>query len=151
MALLRLGRLDQLVSLAQLSQLLRAPLDGMATPAPRPSANATSAVRLPETAPEVAKKKELSGPEAAASGGPTPLTAATLAQVWPEVLRQVGRFLASDLESAGFPAISGPNSLVVRFEVGYNSQRKHCQEPTSVSRIEDTLRRVTGQAWKIRI
>lgn len=148
MALVRLGRLDQLVSLSQLSQLLRsAPEAGAA--APRNSTAPT--VRPPEAAWDGAKKKDLSQTEAAAPAGLLPLTEATLEQVWPEVLRQVGRFLASDLEKAGIPAISGPNTLVLRFGVGYNSQRKHCQEPPSVMRLEETLKKVTGQLWTVRI
>ena len=59
--------------------------------------------------------------------------------------------LASDLEKAEIPAISGPNTLVLRFPVGYNPEREHCQEPARVARIEELLRKLTGRAWNLRI
>jgi hypothetical protein len=58
--------------------------------------------------------------------------------------------LARELERAGLPAISGPNSLVVRFPIGYNSAREYCQQPTSVARVEEVLRRVTGNSCTLR-
>ena len=36
--------------------------------------------------------------------------------------------LGSDLEKAGLPAISGPNTLVFRFPAAYNQAREHCQD-----------------------
>lgn len=152
MALIRLGRLEQLVSLSQLSQALSQPLAAPA-PAARPASSLPSnpSLRLADGVAEAAKKKELSTVEDTSQDASGPLTAENVAQVWPEILRQVGPMLANSLEKSGVPAIIGPTSLVLRFGVGYNSQQSDCQQPTSVTRLEETLRKVTGQSWSVRI
>jgi DNA polymerase-3 subunit gamma/tau len=140
MALVRLGRLDDLVSLGQVAQWLSQP--GSA-PAARPGAGAT-------TPPEGVKKKPLS---AAALEAPAtlPLSEETLPRVWQEVLAQVGPLMARQLQKASPPAIFGPNTLVLRFDVRYNSEREDCSEPSRAQRIEESLRNVTGHAWQLRI
>src|SRR5262249_8564684 len=80
-----------------------------------------------------------------------PLSEETLPRVWQEVLAQVGRMMASQVEKAGLPAISGPNTLVLRFDSRYNAEREHCSEPSRVQRIEESLRKVAGHAWQLRI
>ena len=59
--------------------------------------------------------------------------------------------MASDLEKAGIPATSGPNSLVLRFPADYNTARDHCQEPNRVAKIEEILRKITGRSWTVRV
>jgi DNA polymerase-3 subunit gamma/tau len=152
MALVRLGRLDDLVSLTQLSQWLGqggAPRVNGGAPAPggRPAAVAAP--------PEGVKKKPPPVPEPAplspADAGPLLLSAETLSRVWQAVLTQAGPILGAELEKAGELAISGPNTLVIRFRPGYNRAREFCQDPSRVSRVEELLRRVTGQTWQLRI
>src|SRR5262249_6578789 len=115
MALVRLARLDDLVSLTQLGQWLAQP---NTTPMPRtaglaPAAPATSRPGAVQP-PEGAKKKPVADGEAAAAA-PATLSAQSLPQVWQEVLTQIGPLLASEVEKAGLPAISGPNTLVLHF------------------------------------
>jgi hypothetical protein len=59
--------------------------------------------------------------------------------------------LASDLQKANPPAISGPNTLVLHFPAGYNQAREYCQEPARLKRVEDALRKQTGQGWLLRV
>jgi len=59
--------------------------------------------------------------------------------------------LASALKKAHLPAIFGPNTLVLRFAAGYNSEREDCQRPANVARVEEVLRRITGHGWNVRI
>jgi hypothetical protein len=59
--------------------------------------------------------------------------------------------LAGHLEKAGIPAISGPNTLVLRFAPRYNSEREYCQEPARVERVEEVMRQITGQPCQLRI
>jgi DNA polymerase-3 subunit gamma/tau len=142
MTLVRLGRLDDLVSLSQLAQWL-----GQGGP---PRANGGPAARV--APPEGVKKKPPAVPESAAlTAECLPLTAETLPQVWQAVLAQAGPILANELEKALAPAISGPNTLVIRFPVSYNSAREFCQDPARVARTEELLRRVTGQSCQLRI
>jgi DNA polymerase-3 subunit gamma/tau len=109
-----------------------------------PTARATAA-------PEALKKKPVHALAAVEEKSTIPLTAETLRQVWEVVLGQVGRMLASDLEKAGLPAISAPNTLVLRFPVSYNSAREHCQQLANVARVEDMLKITTGLGCHLRI
>jgi DNA polymerase-3 subunit gamma/tau len=149
MALVRLGRLDDLVSLGQVAQWLAQP----AGQASRLSSGATGATPVPP--PEGVKKKPLMAavealPEAPPPAG-LPLSEETLPRVWQEVLAQVGPLMGRQLEKANPPAIFGPNTLVLRFDSRYNAEREYCSEPTRVQRIEESLRKVTGHAWQLRI
>jgi DNA polymerase-3 subunit gamma/tau len=150
MALVRLCRLDDLVALSQLAQLLQAG-DGPApssSPAagPRPVQSQTLAARAAD--PDAGKKKP---PEVTDEPTATPLTQQTLAQVWSEVLAQIGPLLARGLDRAGLPAILGPNRLVLQFSPAYNHQREQCSDPARLSRVMDVLKRVTGEAWDLRL
>jgi DNA polymerase-3 subunit gamma/tau len=186
MALVRLGRLDDLVALSQLAQWLAQPNGSV--PAGRPAApaapspatgrrvgnsTAAPAVRgreggggepekgsdplnlggqtpFPVQPPEVKKKSLTEGQPPPAGTGPVP-SAQALPQIWQEVLTQVGPLLANDLEKAGLPAISGPNTLVLRFPSRYNLPQEHCQNPTALTRIEEALKKAAGRVWHLRI
>ncbi|HEV3448157.1 MAG TPA: DNA polymerase III subunit gamma/tau [Gemmataceae bacterium] len=160
MALVRLSRLDNLVSLAQLAQTLSQPggsvpsvnkTGGVASSGSPPSRPQQAPGVQPVAPPESLKKKPLSSPEANNDRAPTPLAAESLPQIWRETLGQIGQMLASDLGKAGLPAISGPNTLVLRFPNGYNAAREYCQKPANTERVETALRKLTGQAWNLRV
>jgi hypothetical protein len=97
--------------------------------------------------PEGEKKKAGDEP----GSGPRTVTPETLSPLWAEVLKQVGPMLASYLQKAGLPAISGPNTLVLRFPMSYNHECEHCQDPARVTRVEEVVRKVTGSAWSVRV
>ena len=80
-----------------------------------------------------------------------PSTEDALPQLWARVLQEVGRFLATSLEKAAIPAISGPNTLVLRFPAAYNQAQEICATPGNVARIEEKLRLVTGKGWSLRM
>jgi DNA polymerase-3 subunit gamma/tau len=141
MALVRLSRLDDLISLSQLTQMLQGG-EAAASPSPRPVTGPVLA------SVEAAKKKSL---ELTERDGPTPLTADTLADVWGAVLSQVGPFLGKELERAGLPAISGPNRLVLQFPAAYNRQCEFCSDPARLNRVLDALERLTGETWELRL
>ena len=117
MALVRLGRLDDLVSLAQLAQWLSKPAATTRAPPGSELRRRRPAVRGAAGAgkKKVAERLRLPATDPTA----VPLTAESLPQIWAELLAQLaGRCLRSDLEKAGIPAISGPNTLVLRFAAG---------------------------------
>jgi DNA polymerase-3 subunit gamma/tau len=58
--------------------------------------------------------------------------------------------VGSSLQQAS-TAISGPNQLDFLFHPGYDLGRKACQRPEVVSRIESTIRDLTGQSIRVRI
>jgi DNA polymerase-3 subunit gamma/tau len=146
MALVRLGRLDDLASLSQLVQWLGQPQaarpDGVKSAAPAVSAATLS---------EAVKKKSLSVPESTAAAAPIPLSDASLPRIWAEFLAQAGPMTAGQLQKAQTLAIIGPNALVLRFEARYTGEREYCQDPTRVARMEEALRRITGHACQIRV
>jgi DNA polymerase-3 subunit gamma/tau len=142
LALVRLSCLGDLVSLAQVAQWL-----GQARGGPNQAAKPAPSAQLPES---LKKKSAPPAPEPVDEPAPRPLTEETLPQLWPKILSKVGSLLARDLEKANLPAIFGPNTLVIRFPSIYNHAVEHCQASSSVSRLEDALRKVTGRTWNLR-
>ncbi len=140
MALVRLARLDDLVPVSRLVQTL---MQGRVT-----GGAAAGPAARPVAPPEGLKKKLSDG-----DNGPLPtaLSPGTIPQVWEHVLGAVGTFFASDLKCASFPAISGPNTLAIRFSPVYNRQREACQAPERVRKLEEALQKATGRAWSVRI
>jgi hypothetical protein len=70
--------------------------------------------------------------------------------VWQETLTKIGPLLAGELKNKCEPAISGPNTLVIRIPSRYNHQSDRCQEPANAAKLEEALRKITGQAWNLR-
>jgi DNA polymerase-3 subunit gamma/tau len=142
MALVRMSHLGDLVSLAQVTQWL-----GQVRSAPNQPSQPAPTAHLPE----LIKKKSLPpAPEAVEQQPQRPLTEETMPQLWPKILSKVGSLLARDLEKANLPAIFGPNTLVIRFPSIYNQAGEHCQATSSVTRLEDAIRKVTGRTWNLR-
>jgi DNA polymerase III subunit gamma/tau len=153
MALVRLGRLEDLVSVTQLAQALA---NGSRSAAAEPQGMNQ----------DLSKKKSLTGADASAPATPVPppatsfpsrasvpvqLNAHSLQTLWPNVLAQAGQFLRANLEKSAFPAISGPNTLVLRFPPRYNGSRDRCQDPDNIARVERLLQDMTGQKVRLRI
>jgi DNA polymerase-3 subunit gamma/tau len=147
MALVRLGRLDELASLSQIAQWLNQP---GGTPS-APSSAGGSAPRPNASPPEGVKKKHLEVDDSLSEMKPIPLGTESLQPIWQSLLGQAGPMFAGFLQKAEFPAIFAPNTLVIRFKAAYNSEREYCSDPTRVTRLEELLQRVTGQACQVRM
>ncbi len=152
-ALLRLTQLGNLVALSQLAQWLKNPAasgaQGTGASAARPVAEAQPPRKLAAT---------LDTPDAKKNGPPTaepvaavarPLTGESATQIWSELLTQTSGLLAAELQKVAGVAISGPNTLVIRFAQEYNSYRDRCQE--KVGQLEQTLQRIVGRPCSVRI
>jgi DNA polymerase-3 subunit gamma/tau len=141
MALVRLGRLENLVALPY---LVRA-LSHRCTAGPATAATASSVAP-----PEGIKKK---APPSVDNGavGPQPLTDENLPEIWSQALRKVPGILGRQLERGGVAAIIAPNTLVLRFAMEYNLAKEHCQDPSCIATLEAVLRDLTGQPWSLRI
>jgi DNA polymerase-3 subunit gamma/tau len=59
--------------------------------------------------------------------------------------------LGNNLQKGGLPAISGPNTLVLRFPARYNLPLDHCQRPENIARVEEELKKLTGRPWHLRV
>ncbi len=141
MCLVRLCRLENLLPLAQIVRLL-----GQGTVATAPK------VALPSSASSPVKKNSVAASPAAEAQiqQQTPLTNASRDLVWRQVLDSVGPMLGGFLEKASEVAISAPNLLVLRFPAKYNESMVCCQESSRSDRLEEALRKITGQAVKVR-
>jgi DNA polymerase-3 subunit gamma/tau len=167
MALVRIGRLDELVSVTQLIQsagsghpaqqlqrggttLRPTPGGGLSSPTSTGPESSAGEVRTGEFV-DAVKKKSTGPAEPTAPGPAVVLNEESLPQVWAEVLAQVGPMHAGNLKKAGLPAISGPNALALSFPPSYNDAQAYCQDPAKVQRLEDVIRTRTGHAWAVRV
>jgi DNA polymerase-3 subunit gamma/tau len=150
MALVRMGRLDNLLSLAQLGQWLT---QQKSEPA-RPAGGENGAARAQP--PEGGKKN---APMAAAEppAQPLPVQPETMPQVWAQTLATltasglVGNMLARELANVPPPAIAGPNTLVLGLPPAYNHMQELLQDSERLRKIEEALRRTTGRSWTMRV
>jgi DNA polymerase-3 subunit gamma/tau len=154
MAVVRLSRMDEVLSVGQLIQTL-----GQGALPVLPAGGRGS---LP--AADGAKKNGLTRLSAGLNGpnhgneerafAPVPLSAATLADVWGtlvQFLADKSPILANHLKFALPPAIFGPNSLAIRFHSSYNDAREACATEFNLQKLQDALRKVTGQAVTVRV
>jgi DNA polymerase-3 subunit gamma/tau len=142
MALVRLCRLTDLVSIPQLAAAL--------SQMPRQQGSPPSAAPPPPPSLSAAavKKNNLAiAPDQLAT--PVPLTEASWEEVAPRLFTSLGQILATQLSRAGAPVITGPAALVFRFPAAYNKEYEGCRTPEMLSRIEQGLTRATGQGWKV--
>jgi len=125
--------------------LTQPPGSGPALNKPAPSTKSTSVIAPPEG---VKKKPDPAGEKSQAA---VSCDAQSLPTVWSQALGHMPGFFANALERAGLPAISGPNTLVLRFPADYNSEREYCQDSVRLARLEQVLAKVTGAKWSLRV
>jgi DNA polymerase-3 subunit gamma/tau len=148
MAVVRLARLGDLVSLSQLSQHLASGVPVATAPAPaKPGLPSATPHRSLERN-DVKKKLTDARQPAHAAERAEPTSAA---DIWLQVTGLAPPMLASYLRVAQAPAIIGPKTLALTFGADYNDAREYCQSPSSQARLEELLKRVAGPAWSLRI
>ena len=61
--------------------------------------------------------------------------------------------MAAQLEKARRPSIvaSRTRALALAFDARHNAERDYCAEPSRVARLEESLLRITGERWSIRV
>jgi DNA polymerase-3 subunit gamma/tau len=152
-AVVRLARMDELLSVSALAQMVA---NGSAATVPgAPSAIrpvSTPPSRHPATQPDTSKKNGLNG----TNGTHQPLaptadrSAEAFSAIWERVLQEVGPMRGTQLRSAGLPAILGPNALVIRFPTGYSSAYESCASESGTEVIRQALKRASGKEWTVR-
>ena len=153
-AVVRLSRLDELLSVAALVQLAsgQGTLPVKVLPA-RPILTPTTAPP-PPSAPDVKKNGPVTNPPAAKALPGTlsgELNATMLPGLWANVQGEVGVIRGEQLKAAGLPAILGPNAVEVRFPAGYTSQYEAVRAETSQEVIRRTLKLLTGRDIQVRV
>src|SRR5262249_49585464 len=154
----RLCRLEELLSVGQLIQGLSQP--GAIAVNGGSSSRTLSGTRPAEVI-DPSKKNGLRGDEATANGtanpptqSPVPLTEATVPEIWGRLIRYLtdkSPILATHLKVASLPAIFGPNSLAIRFHTRYSQEYDACASEANLDRLQDALRKITGQPLTIRV
>jgi DNA polymerase III subunit gamma/tau len=135
-AVVRLARLRDLLSVAELTQQLAGGGSVPTAPAPVPVA-------------QPAKKKLDVAPTTPTTHAAIPTDVANL---WPLVLQQCGAFLPEYLKTAqNPPAIIGPNALAIRFPAEYHSNYELVKSERNQEVLRRALKQVTKADWKIDI
>jgi DNA polymerase-3 subunit gamma/tau len=149
-AVLRLTRLSDLLSVSQLVQSLsggaKLPAGGsspkLATPGPaKPNAEAVKKKLV--TAPEVKSEEMKVNGEWTATDFPI---------IWERVLEQVGPMLAAHLRQAtDLQANFKPNSLAILFDSDYSSPCEMVRTDRNQDTLRRALRHVSGGEWAVRV
>jgi DNA polymerase-3 subunit gamma/tau len=152
MAVVRLSRLEDLLSVGQLLQSVAQ--NGIpSVPSSRPAPAADPSKKNDLTAPasggvqsnHVAAPAELTAQE---------LTEETLASVWAgmcQYLSEKSPLLAVQLKSALPPAIFGPNSLAIRFHSSYNTAIDSCRSEQNLLKLGEALKKATGKPGQVKV
>ncbi len=159
MAVVRLCRMDELLSVGQLVQALSQP--GAVTVATGSTTKAGRTITAPPEAGDVAKKNGPLTDDTPGSGtlnrlenSTLTLSEATLPEVWRRLLLALSDrspILASQLKSANSYAIFGPNALVIRFSAEYTHLHEACASEANTRRIQEVLANLTGAAAQVRV
>jgi DNA polymerase-3 subunit gamma/tau len=156
MAIARLSRLEEVLSVSQLLQEVKSnnvPAVG-SRPASRPAESGDSSKKKPLTAPEPVAYADRNGHAERAAGKQAILTEETVEEVWSalqDYLADRAPILANLLKSALSPAIFGPNLLEIRFHPDYNHQHDACNTEQSLARLREALKAVCGQPVDVRL
>jgi DNA polymerase-3 subunit gamma/tau len=147
-AVIRLTRMDELLSISQLMQLLRG--EGR-LPAIEESNQKPGAVR-PDS-PEPSKKNRLISPNGVyqSTAVSKEVTIESWPGVWERVVQEIGPMRGAHLRAAFTPAISGPNSLVISFPAAYSSAYDSCASEAGLEAIQRALKHVTRKDWSVRV
>ena len=141
MALVRLSRLEEMLSVAQLAQWV----GGAETPA------SAAPRQAPPVSIEPPKKKTPSEREPK-SAGPAVLTNPTdINELWSRLKAEAGPVIAARLAQTPLaPAIAAPNVLAIRFPNGYTSALEYLREERNGEEIRKTLKKITRDDWQVR-
>jgi DNA polymerase-3 subunit gamma/tau len=170
LALVRLCLLEETLDLASLVEQLRSDSGDSGAKASAPAAaRAPSVARsiktpAPPTPPVKAEVVQTQPPPAPT---PAPSQVSSPAEVSPKPGVQFGPdsadalwsqiaarfdvkgFLGTSLTKVSRTAISGPNQLEVFFPPAYHGNKKHCEQPEALGRLENVASELAGQPVKV--
>jgi DNA polymerase-3 subunit gamma/tau len=160
-AVIRLARMDELLSVAQLAQCLD---EGTVPEVPRGEVRSQSdgAVRDGFTGPlptqngaGAPKKNARNEPDGPVNGQETPGIPGSaednFVAVWSRILQELGPMLRAHLQALELPAIIGPNTLAIRVPSDYSAAYDALASESGQAAIRQALRRQTREEWSLRI
>jgi DNA polymerase-3 subunit gamma/tau len=147
MAVVRLARLGDLVSITDLSQWLKSG----AIPAGVPTAALPQRSAVAPVA-EPGKKKLTPEPVASVQPENPIIDSGNVTAIWTKLIQEAGPVAAAHLSSPGvFPAISGPNALAISVSADYTSTADYLRGERSLDALAAILKRCTGKEWTLRV
>ena len=142
MALVRLSRLEEMLSVAQLAQWVGG--------AEAPPGTAPKSTVLPLSEP--VKKKTPSESSSGGVGALPILKSNNIEELWPRLKAEIGPVISARLSGTPLlPAIFGPTSLAIRFPSGYTPAVEYLRDERNSEEIRKTLKKITGNDWQVRI
>ena len=142
MALVRLSRLEEMLSVAQLAQWVGG--------AEAPLGTAPKSTVLPLSEP--VKKKTPSESSSGGVGALPILKSNNIEELWPRLKAEIGPVISARLSGTPLlPAIFGPTSLAIRFPSGYTPAVEYLRDERNSEEIRKTLKKITGNDWQVRI
>lgn len=150
MAVIRLARMDELLSVGQLIAAVR---EGSGSVNGIPSAAQPGPVGDVKKNGQLRAEEAIAGPSPSGSESALELSESTLPELWRGLIHYLGEkspILSSHLKLANSPAIFGPNSLAITFPVRYNHARDACANLGNTERIERALGLLTGKPVRVR-
>lgn len=154
MTVVRLCRLNELLSIGQLVQALHQPTGSVsATPVRQPTNPPESMDGSKKNGTRILEAG-LNGQDFTTANTTLPLSLATLPELWNRLIHSLTEkspILASHLKTANLPAIFGPNSLAIRFPSGYNHAYTACAAETGIHRIQEALSKLLGHPVVVRV
>ncbi|MBA4188269.1 MAG: DNA polymerase III subunit gamma/tau [Planctomycetaceae bacterium] len=157
MAVVRLCRMDELLSLGQIVQALNQPgavLSGASARTGKPVAALPEASDLSKKNDPLTGNAPSNGTANAVGYATLVLSESTLGEVWRRLLLALSDrspILASQLKSANSYAIFGPNALAIQFSADYNHVYEACASEANTRRIQEVLTSLTGTAAQVRV
>ncbi len=159
--LVRLGRLENLLSVAELATGVGMNKPAATGEARRSVGTGPGPVRsvAPESPPRdsgwSAPVAAVASPGEVEAESPQPASLpwndATLNRIWDPLISGVGMRIAALVEHAERQAASGPDCLLLRFPVRYNRDAEELREPERLQRIEAVLAELTGRPISVRV
>lgn len=144
-AIVRLSRLDELLSVGQLAAAVLG--NGAA-----PALKTAPAVGSPQVV-DSSKKKSITAPEivpqVASSNGVN--GGVNLGDLWGRVIEMLGPLRGNHLRQATLPAIFGPNCLAIQVAPGYTAAYDSISSESTVESIRLAIKKVTGADWSVRV
>ncbi|QEL15213.1 DNA polymerase III subunit gamma/tau [Limnoglobus roseus] len=145
LAVVRLSRLDELLSVGQLAA-------AVLNNGPAPAVKAGPVTVSPQVV-DPSKKKSIAALEVPLNSAPTVSSngSVNLADLWARVMEMMGPIRGNHLRQAALPAIFGPNSLAIQVAPGYTAAYDSISNDSTTEAIRLALKKLTGEEWVIRV
>jgi DNA polymerase-3 subunit gamma/tau len=155
-AVIRLARMDELLTVAQLVQVVAEGTSSTSSSTARPVGPSPEQSEVAGKIPfEASKKNALNGQAEGIFEQKVPVSSSdrelTFSAIWDQVLKELGPMLRRHLQMLELPAIIGPNTLAIRVPADYSAAYDALASDTGQAAIRQSLHRQTREEWSLRV